>query len=75
MKQDSQDDNLRPDYDFSGAVQGKHHQAYHAGSNVVLLEPDVARIFSDSNAVNTALRMLIKLADEQVRDHLPKQPS
>jgi hypothetical protein len=58
-------DNLRSEYDFSGGVRGKHHEAYRRGTNVVLLDPDVAEVFKDSTAVNTALRLLVTLAREQ----------
>ena len=56
---------LRDEYDFSAGVRGKHHEAYRRGTNVVLLDPDVAEIFKDSTAVNTALRLLVTLAREQ----------
>ena len=49
-------DSLRKEYDFSGGVRGKHHEAYRKGTNVVLLDPDVAEVFKDSAAVSTALR-------------------
>ena len=58
-------DNLRSEYDFSGGVRGKHHEAYRRGTNVVLLDPDVAEVFKDSTAVNTALRLLVTLARDQ----------
>ena len=74
MSHDTQNDDLRPDYDFSGAVQGKHHKAYRTGNHAILLEPDVAAVFGDSNAVNAALRMLIKIAAAQVHDH-PREHS
>ena len=57
--------NLRDEYDFSGGVRGKHHEAYRSGTNVVLLDPDVAEVFKDSTAVNTALRLLVTLARAQ----------
>jgi hypothetical protein len=41
-------DELRPEYDFSGGVRGKHHEAYKTGTNVVLLDADVAKAFPDS---------------------------
>ena len=68
MSQSPQDktDDLRPQYDFSEGVRGKHHEAYRAGSNVVFLEPDVAKVFTDSETVNEALRLLLRLAKEQV---------
>jgi hypothetical protein len=59
-------DNLRDEYDFSVGVRGKHHEAYRKGTNVVLLDPDVAAVFKDSEAVNTALRLLLTLARDQV---------
>jgi hypothetical protein len=49
---------MREVYDFSGGDQGKHYQAYRKGTNIVLLDPDVAAIFKDSATVNLALRKL-----------------
>lgn len=60
MNQNASDE-MRAGYDFSDAVQGKHHRAYSEGTNVVLLEPDVARIFKDSASVNRTLRLLIEI--------------
>lgn len=45
-----------PETDFSGGVRGKYYQRAMQGSNVVLLEPDVAKVFRDSAVVNQALR-------------------
>jgi hypothetical protein len=59
-------DDILPEYDFSQGVRGKHYQAYKAGTNVVFLDPDVARAFADSVSVNQALRLLVKLAKEKV---------
>lgn len=64
MNQDDSD-SLRDEYDFSDGVQGKHYEAYRAGTNVVILEPDVADVFKDSAAVNKALRAIAQVA----RDH------
>ena len=64
-----QADELRPEYDLSqlkGRVRGKYAERYQAGTNLVRLEPDVARAFPDPKAVNEALRLLIKLAQKQV---------
>jgi hypothetical protein len=55
-------DKMRPEYDFSHAVRGKHYEAYRAGTNVVFLDPDVAKAFADSASVNRALRLLLELA-------------
>jgi len=57
-------DELRPEYDFdyAKAVRGKYYKRLlQEGANVVVLEPDVAKAFSDSSAVNEALRSLLKL--------------
>ncbi len=61
-----EEDDLRPEYDFSAGVRGKHFEAYRKGTNVVFLDPDVAAVFKDSAAVNIALRLLLTLAREQV---------
>jgi len=55
------------EYDFSGGVRGKYARRYAAGSNVVVLEPDVARVFRDSRSVNQALRALTVIARKQRR--------
>lgn len=56
----------RPEYefDYSKAVRGKYYRRLRKeGSNVILLDPDVAKAFRDSAAVNEALRSLLRLAD------------
>jgi hypothetical protein len=58
------EDELRPEYDFdySKAVRGKYYQRLlKEGSNVVILDPDVAKAFRDSVSVNDALRSLLEL--------------
>ena len=55
-------DEMRPEYDISGGVRGKYYDRYREGTNVVLLERDVAAVFQDSESVNRALRMLIDVA-------------
>ena len=61
----SQDMNSEPDpdmleeYDFSNGVRGKYAGRFAKGSNVVVLDPDVAQVFTDSKSVNQALRALI----------------
>ena len=60
------EDNLRPEYDFSkmkGGVRGKYVERYREGSNLVLLDPDIAAAFPDAKAVNAALRSLIERSD------------
>jgi hypothetical protein len=73
-------DEMLPEYDFSGGIRGKHHEAYQRGYKIivhksdgsteeresalpdgaVILDPDVRTYFPDAEAVNTALRGLIK---------------
>ncbi|MEW6089067.1 MAG: hypothetical protein AB1498_12265 [bacterium] len=55
-------DELRPEYnfDYSKAIRGKYHKRLsNEGANVVVLEPDIAKAFSNSSAVNEALRSLL----------------
>lgn len=61
-------DEMRDEYDIRGGVRGKYYERYRGGTNVVLLEEDVAAFFRDSQSVNRALRMLIDLAHKQVND-------
>ena len=49
--------------DFSNAVRGKYDGSYRRGTNVVLLDADVAEVFPSAQAVNDALRLLVALAD------------
>ena len=51
---------MRSEYDFSGAVRGKHARAYKQGTNIVVLEPDIAARFKNSRAVNEALRAVLR---------------
>jgi hypothetical protein len=53
-------DTLRPEYDFRGGVRGKHARRFADGTNLVLLDPDVAAEFDDARAVNRALRAYLK---------------
>ena len=53
-------DEMRPEYDFSGGVRGKYAARFAAGTNLVLLAPDVAAEFPTASAVNKALRQVIK---------------
>jgi len=57
-------DEMRPEYDLRGGVRGKYYQQYREGTNVVLVEPDVAAVFRDAESVNQALRVLIKAASQ-----------
>jgi hypothetical protein len=56
---DSHDD-IRPEYDFSKGVRGKYAARFREGTNIVVLDPDVAAEFKDSQAVNDALRRILR---------------
>ena len=68
-KIDELDDELRPEYDMKsllkGGVRGKYAKRYHAGTNLVLLEPEVAKAFPNDKAVNEALKLVMKLKKVQ----------
>lgn len=66
MDQQRYNDDMRPEYDFAQGARGKHYEAYRAGTNVVFLEPDVAKVFGDSALVNNVLRLLLRLANNSV---------
>jgi hypothetical protein len=53
---------MRAEYDFSGGVRGKYVDRYRGGTNVVLLDPELAEAFPDSKSVNDALRALVAIA-------------
>jgi hypothetical protein len=56
----SNQESIRDEYDFSHGVRGKYARRYAQGTNVVVLEPDVAKVFSNSKAVNASLRKIIR---------------
>jgi len=60
-KADSTPDEMRTEYDFSGGVRGKYAKEYAKGTNVVVLEPDIAREFPTAKSVNEALRSLMPI--------------
>lgn len=61
-KSEQEEDDLRPEYDFSQmkGVRGKYVSRYREGTNLVLLDPDIAAAFPDAKAVNDALRSLLE---------------
>lgn len=63
-------DELRPEYDLSqlkGGVHGKYYKRAIAGTNLVLIEPDLAKAFPDTDSVNRALRTLLDAASAAAR--------
>jgi hypothetical protein len=55
-----------PEYDFSKGVRGKYAARYAEGTNVVVLSPDVAEVFPNAQAVNEALRTLVRISGKTV---------
>ncbi len=69
-------DELRSEYDFAqmkGGVRGKYVERYRAGTNLVLLDPDVAEAFPDEKSVNDALRLLMQIAQRQQNNQARSQ--
>ncbi|MBN2018823.1 MAG: hypothetical protein JW749_01210 [Sedimentisphaerales bacterium] len=56
---------MRKEYDFSKGVRGKYAAKYKAGTNIVLLDPDVAKVFKTPRSVNQALRSLTQILKSQ----------
>jgi hypothetical protein len=69
MNTECKDDDMRPEYDFSGGIRGKYVNRLAEGSNVVILEKDVAEMFPDSASVNEALRALAGIIRSQRAKH------
>ena len=64
------DDSLRPEYDLSrlkGGVRGKYYRQAAAGTNLMLIEPELAKVFPDAESVNRALRLLVDTAEAVAR--------
>ena len=62
----SSDDDLRPEYDLSqlkGGVRGKYYRQATGGTNLMLIEPELAKVFGDAESVNRALRLLVDTAE------------
>ncbi len=65
-------DDLRPEYNFNelgNPTRGKYADAYKQGTNLILLDEDVAKVFPNEKAVNDALRLLMNLAKQQAEPH------
>ncbi len=65
MKKMKNDPDLLEEYDFTGGVQGKYAKRYAGGTNVVVIDPDVAKYFPDHDSVNDALRSLTTIIKRQ----------
>lgn len=58
---------MKKEINFSKGVRAKYYERYHAGTNIVMLDPDVAKVFRNATSVNAALRKLIVIAEKTVR--------
>ena len=65
------DPDMLDEYDFSAGVRGKYAGRYAKGSNVVVLDPDVAQVFPDAVSVNQALRALADIIRQQLKNAPP----
>jgi hypothetical protein len=77
-KASSKRDDLRPEYDFSrlkGGVRGKYFRRFQAGTNIVRLEPELARVFPTDEAVNEALRTVVRATRAHRTARLPNKGS
>lgn len=68
MKRMENDPDMLEEYDFTGGVRGKYTRRYAEGTNVVVIDPDVAEYFPDHESVNEALRGLTVIIKRQKRD-------
>ena len=66
-EENAKDRDMLEEYDFSKGIQGKYAQKYAEGTNVVVIEPDVAKFFPDHDSVNQALRSLVEIIKRQKR--------
>ena len=60
----SEDTEMRAEYDFSKGIRGKYYKKFMKGTNVVVLDPDVAKVFTNSKQVNDVLRTITKIATQ-----------
>ena len=69
MKKNESKDEIRPEYvkeQLGEGTRGKYYKDYKSGTNLILLDPEVAKVFTDEKSVNDALKSLIKVAQSSV---------
>ena len=69
------DPELREEYDFRGAQRGKYASRFSEGTNIVVLDPDVAEVFGDAKAVNDALRLLAESVRKKDKQRVQPEES
>lgn len=67
VAREQHDPDMMEEYDFSKGVRGKYAKRYAAGTNIVVLAPDMVEYFSDSASVNDALRALVRIAQKATK--------
>jgi hypothetical protein len=67
MKKGKEKDAMREEYDFTGGIRGKYAKRFSEGSNIIVLDPDVAKLFPDSKTVNEVLRSIAKIALQKAK--------
>ncbi len=67
------DSEMLPEYDFHPGVRGKYADRYAQGTNVVVLDPDVAKVFPDSKSVNRALHTLVSIVKGKSKAIVPSR--
>ena len=67
MNQINDDQDMLDEYDFSKGIRGKYADRYSKGTNVIVIDPDVAEFFSDSKAINDALRSIIPIIKQNLK--------
>ena len=67
MKKGKEKNTMREEYDFTGGIRGKYAKRFSDGSNIIVLDPDVAKLFPDSKTVNEVLRSIAKIAQQKVK--------
>jgi len=65
MKKMRNDPDMLEEYDFSRGVRGKYASRYDEGTNVIVIDPDVAKYFPDHDSVNQSLRSLVAIIEKR----------
>ena len=65
------DVDMQEEYDFKGGVRGKYAKRYAEGTNLIVLDPDIAEKFPNSEAVNKALRTLLRITRHEKQSDIP----
>ena len=67
MSQANNDQDMLDEYDFSKGIRGKYAKRLKKGTNIIVIDPDVAEYFSDSKTINDALRSIIPIIKQNAK--------